>query len=177
MGELCELICLIKKDKNQFCLLMDRFKPLINRYTRMLYRDEKEDVYAEFTMALWEATQNIVFYENDGQVVNFITTALKNKYLELYRTSRKLHDNMANADDVDIKMIAKSDSVYDDISIWICLEKIYDGLAENKRKIFQLIFQEGLSDMEVANILRMSRQYVHRIRKEFYEKIKKEIGF
>lgn len=175
MGELCELISMIKEDKNQFYLLMDRFKPLINKYTGMLYRDERDDIYAEFIMALWESVQNLVFYENDGQVVNFITNALKNKYLEMYRTSRKWHDNIASVDKSEIEVIAKSDSLYDDILTWMCLKKIYDGITENKREIFMLIFKEGLSDIEVATRLQMSRQYVHRIRKEFYEKIKKEI--
>lgn len=87
---------------------------LINKYVRLLYRDEKEDVYAEFMKALWEAMLDIKYYNNDGQVIRFISTAMKNKYLELYRASRRYHDNMVGLDD-EMEITMDADNTYDDI--------------------------------------------------------------
>lgn len=67
MGEICELIDKIKRNKEDFYLIVERFSPLINKYTKLLYKDEKEDVYEELVTALWEAIQKMMFYENDGQ--------------------------------------------------------------------------------------------------------------
>ena len=43
MDELSKLIQDIKKDKNKFSLLLNRMEPLINKYVRILYKDEKEE--------------------------------------------------------------------------------------------------------------------------------------
>lgn len=177
MGEICELIRKIKWDKDNFYLIIERFNPLINKYTKLLYRDEKEDVYAELVAALWEAVQKITFYDNDGQVVIYLSTALRNKYLELYRTSRRLHDHVVGMTEDEADTAGKADDAYDDALIQISMKNIYDSLEKNKKEIFRLIFMEGLTDMEVAVQMQMSRQYVHRMRKLFYEKIIKQILF
>lgn len=39
MDELSKLIQDIKKDKNKFSLLLNRMEPLINKYVRILYKD------------------------------------------------------------------------------------------------------------------------------------------
>ena len=175
MGEICELISRIKRNKEDFYLIVERFSPLINKYTKLLYKDEKEDVYEELVVALWEAIQKITFYDNDGQIVNYLTTALKNKYLELYRISRRLHDHVVKMTDDEVDIAAKADNQYDDIIIQISIQEIFEDLRENKKELFRLIFMEGLTDIEVANQLHVSRQYVHRMRKKYYEEIKKHI--
>lgn len=174
MGEICELIREVREDKEKFYLVMEQFEPLINKYVRLLYRDEKEDVYAEFMKALWEAVLDIKYYDNDGQVIRFISIAMKNKYLELYRASRKYHDNMVGIDD-EMEITMDADNPYDDILLQESMNKIYSGLNGNKKEIFKLIFFEGFTDIEVSSKLKISRQYIHRIRKNLYDVIKKEI--
>lgn len=175
MGEICELISKIKRNKEDFYLIVERFSPLINKYTKLLYKDEKEDVYEELVVALWEAIQKITFYDNDGQIVSYLTTALKNKYLELYRISRRLHDNVVKMTDNEADIATKTDNQYDEIIMQIGMQEIFEDLKENKKELFRLIFMEGLTDIEAANQLHISRQYVHRMRKKYYEKIKKYI--
>ena len=175
MGEICELISKIKRNKDDFYLIIERFSPLINKYTKLLYKDEKEDVYEELVAALWEAVQKMTFYDNDGQIVNYLSTALKNKYLELYRISRRLHDHFVEMTDGGTNIEVKADHSYDDVLIQVGMQEIFESLGGNKKELFRLIFIDGLSDIEVANQLHISRQYVHRMRKKYYEKIKKHI--
>ncbi len=68
-------------------------EPLICKYMRVLYKDENEDVRSELVLALWEAITKIKYVENEGQCVTYLTNALRNKFYELYRNSRKEHDN------------------------------------------------------------------------------------
>ncbi|MFG6323928.1 MAG: sigma-70 family RNA polymerase sigma factor [Lachnospiraceae bacterium] len=175
MGEICELIDKIKRNKEDFYLIVERFSPLINKYTKLLYKDEKEDVYEELVTALWEAIQKMMFYENDGQIVNYLSTALKNKYMELYRISRRLHDHVVEMTDDKVELAVKTDNSYDEILIQIGMQEIFESLGENKKELFRLIFMKGLTDIEAANQLHISRQYVHRMRKKYYEEIKKHI--
>lgn len=113
--EISKLICDIKEDKEKFVLLIDRFESLIKKYVRLLYKDEKEDAHAEMVAALWEAMCNIKYYDDDGQIVNYLNRALRNRFLELYRASRKYHDNTSKIEEIELNKIASFDNAYDDL--------------------------------------------------------------
>ncbi len=113
--DISELICEIKKDKENFGILVYRFHPLIKKYTRILYKDEEEEMYAEFVAALWEAVCSIVFYDDEGQVISYLTNALKNKYLELYRKSRKYYDHTIGIEECELDGKRSADHTFDDI--------------------------------------------------------------
>ena len=44
MGELSKTLAEIKEDKGKFYLILDRFKPVIKKYTNFLYKDENRNV-------------------------------------------------------------------------------------------------------------------------------------
>lgn len=44
MGELSKTLAEIKEDKGKFYLMLDRFKPVIKKYTNLLYKDENRNV-------------------------------------------------------------------------------------------------------------------------------------
>ncbi len=148
---------------------------MINKYVRLLYKDEKEDAYAGLVAALWEAICNIEHYDNDGQVTNYLIRALRNKFFEMYRISKRFHDNMSSIDQTDLSQIESFCNEYDDLIILNALWKVRNKFTGKKRKIFDLIFYEGYSDMEVATELGISRQYVHRVKCYINEIIKKDV--
>lgn len=173
--EICELIDMIKQDKDNFGLLVDKFAPLINKYVKLLYKNESEDTYAELVGALWEAVCNILFYQDEGQVIKYLNTAIKNKYLELYRASRKYFDNTVNADESYMNGQSSVDNAYEDLVTLNDLAKVERKLEGKKKQIFELVFYKYYTDIEVANELNISRQYVHRIKRSLCEMIKKEV--
>lgn len=176
MGEFVSLISAVKRDKEQFYLLLDKLNPLINKYVRLLYKDDKEDVRSELSLALWEAVNTIKYYENEGQVIKFLCTALKNRYLELYRYSRKIHDkNFIPKDDKEIPY-EKACENYDIESIVFRedIENIISAYHGKKRMAAYLIIFENLSDIEIAGDLQISRQYVNRMRRSIYKEMKEK---
>lgn len=173
--EICELIDVIKQDKDNFVLLIERFKPLINKYVRLLYKDEAEDTYAELVDALWEAVCNISFYQDDGQVIMYLTIAIRNRFLELYRSSRKYFDNTVNADESYMNEQFSVDNSYEDVVTTNDLARVERMLEGKKKQIFKLIFYKYYTDIEVADELNISRQYVHRIKRNLCEMIKTEV--
>lgn len=175
MMNVCELVESIKVDKEKFYLILEQFKPLLKRYARLLYRDDREDMYSELTVALWEAICRISYCENDGQVINYLSMALKNKFLELYRSSCKYHNHMVEIEDSEILMISVPGSFCEEIIIQEEMQRVSSELNGKKRKIFEMIFVQGYSNTEVADKLKISRQYVHRIKKELCDLVKKEI--
>lgn len=173
--DISELICEIKKDKENFILLLRRFQPLIRKYVKILYKDEEEDMYAEFAMALWEAVCSIVFYQDEGQAVKYLTNALRNKYFELYRKSRKYNDHIVDIEAQKLEETRSVDNTYEDVLINEELQRICDVLKGKKKQIFDLLFLKGYTDLQVACELNISRQYVHRVKKTFIEMIKETV--
>lgn len=175
MVEISELICEIKADKEKFCILLQNFEPSIKKYTRLLYKDEKEEIRAEFTAALWEAVCNIQYCEDNGQVVKYLTTALRNKYFELYRKSRKYHDCMIEVEEKKLEERCAFDDSYENMITEDAMNWIENELTGKKRKIYELIFKKEYTTTEAASELHISRQYVHRIKKQLCGLIKEEV--
>lgn len=173
--EISKLMHEVKKDKEMFGLLICQFDPMIKKYVKHLYKDEAEDVRAELIVALWEAVCNITFYDNEGQVVSYLSRAIKNKFLELYRKSCKQNDNIIAVEEDELQNRAGFDHSFEDMMTVGDLNRFEGKLEGKKKEIFRLIFLKEYTDMEVAEKLGVSRQYVHRIKRFLVEKIREEV--
>lgn len=176
MGEIILLIQKIHTDKDAFKELVDIMEPSIKKYTRLLYKDEKEDVRSEMTLALWEAVTRIKYCEKDGECMAFLCTALKNRFYELYRKSRKEHDNQMFVENDDVFDVSKVEDItdlenLDDVIFNIDVETFLKGYAGKKQEIFRMIIMGNESDAEIAEVFSVTRQYVNRIRRELYKEI------
>lgn len=67
MGEITSIIQKIHINKDEFKELVEKMDPLIKKYVRLLYKDNKEDVHSEMTLALWEAVIRMEYCESDGE--------------------------------------------------------------------------------------------------------------
>lgn len=168
MGEITSLIEDVQKDKDQFAKLEQAMEPLINKYMRKLYKDDKDDVYAELILALWEAVTKLKYVENDGQCLRFLEKALQNKFYELYRSSRKKHDNQFASEMEMIDITVYEENKFIDIIIEEDLKQILKKYKGMKYKIYKDILGGELSDYKIAKKYNITRQYVHRLRKQLY---------
>lgn len=167
MGEFSELLYEIRTDKNKFNMLMKKMDPLVNKYTRMLYKDEKEDVRSELYLALWESVMNISLTGNDGQVVHYLSTAIRNRFLELYRKSCKHHDNEGSVEhEFFFELMTYTENEFDDFIVTEDIRHFLNDFSDAKKELFSLILLEHLTDTEIADRLSLSRQYINRMRKQ-----------
>ena len=173
MGDFLTLIKNIHKDKEQFSNLVIKMNPLINKYVRILYKDEKEDVRAEFVLALWEAVTKLKYIENEGQCVSFIANALRNKFYELYRNSRKKHDNQFCSEEELMDTVTFEEPEYDDLVIKNDLNKYLKEYTGLRYQIYKTILFKNLSDQEIATKHNVTRQYVNRLKRELYSDLRK----
>ena len=173
--EMSKLVGIVKENKEMFNLMIDQFEPIIKKYTKLLCKDEAEDVRAELIAALWEAVCSITFYNDEGQVVSYLTRAIKNKYLELYRKSRKRNDKIIAVEEEELSNRAEFDRAYENLITVDDMNRFGGKLKGKKKEIFELIFCREYSDIEAAKELKISRQYVHRIKLSLIENIRQEI--
>lgn len=171
MKEVLILISEVKEgNKESFFEIVEKFSPLIRKYVRLLYRNECEDVYSEMVLTLWEAVHNIKYYENEGQVIKYISIALKNKYNLLYRKSKYEQKYMLhiNRDIEDAHMYADNQKIIE----YVCdIENLLDKYSNRRRNIYHMMITESYSDRQIATYIGVSRQYINRLRKELRREI------
>lgn len=173
MGEFVELIEEIRKDKNQFYKLINKFEPLIKKYSKLLFKDDEEDTRAEFLLALWEAVKEMEYYRSDAKIVKYLSDALKWRFYELYRKSRKQHDKENDEMlEEDNKRLIYIEEEYHNVAFQKDIMDFINTYSGTKKKIFVLIMKENMSDAEIASTLNLSRQYIHRLRRRLYEELK-----
>lgn len=176
MGEWCKLLKDIKYNKENFAKLLEYMNPLINKYVRLLYKDESEDMRAELMLALWESILKMNYYNNDGECVTYINNALRNKFLELYRKSKKLHDYQSTVELEEIPENTDSkilNTEFSDVIFREDINRLLGHVNERKKQLSFQILLEDKSDAEIAKNFNISRQYVNRERKKLYTKLKK----
>lgn len=162
-----------KGDNDQILLIIEKFQPIIYKYVRLLYKDEREDTISELNLSLLEAVNKIEYYNNEGQCFKFLYNALRNKYLELYRKSRKRFDNEQQfyKEYYNYCIVCYE---YDDTELIEDLNKYLLEYSDKQKKILISILIEGKSNTEVATENNVSRQYTNRIKNKLCKKIKKE---
>lgn len=172
MGQLINLIEQIKNgDKDKFSVVIEKFDPLIRKYTRLLYKEESEDVRGELVLALWEAIVSLEYIVNEGQTFNYLSNALRNTFFELYRKSKKSHNHEICVDDDMLYIQPYIESEYDNAIIEIVVNDFLGKYDGRLYEIYYLIMVEYLSDCEIADRLKISRQYVNRQRKLLKKKL------
>lgn len=159
-------------DDKEFENLLHRMNGLIMKYVRRLYKDEFDDIYSELSIALWQAAMSIKYFDNDGQIVKYLEMGVRNKYLELYRKSVKVHENEICIDRDDLTFVTRASKENPEsealVNAWI--ENVLNDCVGRTYEICYQILVEHKSDSEIAKNLRVSRQYVHRLRTNLAKK-------
>jgi len=155
-----------------FVLITEKFRPLIKKYVRHLYKDDKEDSESELILSLLEAVYKIKYYEEEGQCVMFLSNALRLKYFELYKKSRRQFDHEVCLDhegEINLISIQKE---FDEFTWMEDCKKYLSGYSVRQREILYPLLFEGKSDAEVAEKFNVSRQYTNRLRKKISMELK-----
>lgn len=176
MGDqLNKLIQDFKNGENEkFIQIIEKMKPLINKYIRLLYKDEKEDIQSEFVLCLLESITKMKYYNEEGQCIYFLSKALKNRFHELYKKSKLHFDREVIVDDEYFININFKQSEYDNCIICEDLKKLLLKTEGKQYKILYAMIFNDESDTEIAKKLFVSRQYVNRIRKNSYNLLKEK---
>ena len=178
MGQLSNILKQIKNgDKEKFALVIDKFDPLIKKYTRILYKDESEDTRAELLLALWEASVNIEYIDYDGQIITYFSNAISNKFHELYRKSIKIHECEICSEDSAFSGSPFIEWTYCNINTEQDVQNFLKDYSGLKHQIYYLIMVESLSDSQIAIKLNISRQYANRQRKQLQKILQNQLFF
>lgn len=103
-------------------------------------------------------------------------TSIKNKFHELYRKQKIHRDNeVKNVGELFWDFLESSENQY---SYIICVESVHQILNLNSKKEYDIVhkmFIEEMTDVEIADIYKISRQYINCIRRKYKKKLKEKL--
>lgn len=123
---------------------------------------------SELIVALWESVTKMKYAKSEGQCVAFLSNAIRNKFYELYRNSKKLHDNQVITDDEILNSVEFEESEYNDLIIKTDLDIYLSKYKGLRYQIYRTIVFERLSDIEISEKYNVTRQYVNRLKRQLY---------
>ena len=151
--------------------LTDKFNKLIHKYANLV---KTEDAYDELLVFFIELLHKIklkkIGLENDGQIVNYINSSIRNETIRLKRESH--FNSYILLDDLSKEQVFHLES-RSSTQIGTALEEYFNNLLTPKEKyILFMIFEYGYSSSHIATIMGISRQAVNQAKKRAIQKIK-----
>ncbi|MGJ0683435.1 RNA polymerase sigma factor [Flavonifractor plautii] len=157
--------------------LINRFDRVIRKYARLLkYEDAYEDIVVEFIAFIHKFPIDSIIQKHDGAIVNYICTALRNKYIELskYHSAISSHEIPINDLSDEQKYIIDNSMVEPPNELIDLMAYLSDNtLTAYQQRIIFLHFYHGLSIAEIAQREGVSRQNINKAKRSALDKLRK----
>ena len=169
-SNLYELIDAAKNgDEQALTNLIVTFEPAINKFSRHLgYDCAKTDL----NIFLIELIKNLELNKFDpkanGKIFNYIYNSLKNKKINLFN---KNIENKIDALPIKLECIKSYDPTIENT---ILVSKFWKFLTEYQQNVLKKKFFEGLTDMEIASDLNVSRQAINQCKNRAFNRIREK---
>ena len=154
-----------------FAQILERFQPLVRKYTKKLYYLENDDSIQELNLAIYEALQKMSYIENEFACISYIKKAIYHKFCKLYASSQQEQQKSENQMQYEDLLCAADSDAIDDCTFLLDLQQMLDTLCYPKKQIIYLLLH-GYSDKEIGEKLNCSRQYINRIKKNILSSTK-----
>lgn len=168
--ELYELLLRCRNKDNDAVLdLIEKFKPLVNKYARNSVDDDIEN---ELNLFLIELVRKIPIekeiFREDKYIIGYIQTSLKHKYIEINK--KNYYKNKVDID----KILTLGNECNDIESIFI--KNMLENLTLKEKKIIILRFYKRYSDNEIADMFNISRQAVNGTKRRALKKVERHVN-
>lgn len=169
MGELYKLVeCSMKGDKECMLEIINKFKPLIRKYSRKLNYDGSD---SDLIICLLETINSIpvnnLEMQKDERIIGYINASIKHKYIYL---SKKYTHIINSETELDTDILGEA---CEDISEnLIFINNLVDKLPKLQQEIIKQIYFKGKSVNDMAKQLNISRQAVNKAKNRALKNLK-----
>lgn len=178
MQKLADTIKLARQGNNEAVLyIIDKFTPLIEKYTKLLNCDE--DSRSELILKLISLVREEIDIDNlrirsDGALVNYISYAIRNHYINL-STRKQLTKNNEFSSELDIPVVYSEEDncPFHDVEHNLMIDIMKSSLTEREFMCVKLIVFDGWTAEAIAKKLGVSKQAVNQCKIRALEKLKK----
>lgn len=158
-------------NNNALYTIIENFSPTIKKFSKKLNYEEAETDLTIFLITLIKKMNLSCFYlKGDGILVNYIHSAIKNKYIDIYRKNK-------NKDNVQVELIAnlledKSNYNFDEA---IIMKMLLADLTNIEKTVIIEIYYLGNKYKDIAKKLKVSRQSIYNVKNKALSKIKHKL--
>ena len=143
--------------------ILKRMEPLVKGYASRIHCMEREDSTQELYLTLLKTLPYLSSSSSEGECIRYMQTSVENRYRSLCR-SCLTEPEKDDFDSCSVSLQAP-DSIDDtnyDVTAYI---NSYPSDSV-QRKILSMYFYQDKSDAQIARKLKLSRQYVNRMKKK-----------
>ena len=165
---------LSKYDQNKeivtLCLL-DRFEPLLNKYSKnTYYSDMKNDLVLFFIELIPKIPIYKENFKHDKYIISYIHKSLKNQYILL---NKKYNKNLKMEESFNSKnyLFAIANETYNDIEV----RSIVKNLTLKEKQVIIYKYQYNLSFAFIGKIMNVSRQSIYKTHKRAINKLRRAV--
>ena len=154
--------------------IIQKFQPVICKYAGKLYSLEYEDAVQELNEALIMAVVSIDVCNAEGQSIAYLVKGIKLKFYELRRKSIVEYEYRMHSEQIDVNTNITCTDDYSEIEWKLELKILKDKSSPMECHIIDGMVWE-ISDVELADLLHVSRQYINRKRRQLMKRLKDQI--
>ena len=178
MQKLVDMIKLAQQGNNEALqYIVEKFTPLIEKYTKLLNYDE--DSKSELILKLIylvrkEINLKKLRRQSDGALVNYISCAIRNHYINL-SIAKQYTNNSEISSDLDISFNCLEEDVccFYDVEHTMIIDWMKSVLTEREFMCVKLIVLDGWTADAVAKKLGVSKQAINQCKNRALSKLKK----
>ena len=143
--------------------ILKRMEPLVKGYASRIHCMEREDSTQELYLTLLKTLPYLSSSSSEGECIRYMQTSVENRYRSLCRSclSEPEKDDFDSCS-VSLQAPDSFDDTYYDVTAYI---NSYPSDSV-QRKILSMYFYQDKSDAQIARKLKLSRQYVNRMKKK-----------
>lgn len=163
----------IKSDKQKCLDIIEKFKPLLKKYSNKLTCEDSEQI---MICKLIEVLKKIPIengsFEEEKFILTYINNSIKNEYI--YLKNKEMSEKYFKYDyEYDYESIDYNDNKYKIVENNIFLRQMLKVLNEKEKRIFKSRYIENRSMNDTAINLHRTRQCIYKHDKNIKEKLKR----
>jgi RNA polymerase sigma factor (sigma-70 family) len=157
------------KDKNALMELIQKFSPLMKKYSRKLNYDGAEsDLIIGFIEILNKVPLEKTNMKNNKYILGYINTAVKNKFIALSKHNCSILNN-----EVELNLDITGEYKENSIENKLILKAALLSLPKYQRKIIVEEFCKDKTESELSKELKVSRQAINKTKNTALNNIKR----
>jgi len=164
-SKLSNFIIEAKDGKDESLLsLLEKFEPLLRKYSYLShYEDCKSELILCFIETVYKIPQSLL-YLSDAVIVSYLRQSIVNRYININKYKNYSSNELScEIKDWNYKMEFHSDIYFYDLLKY---------LNDSEKEVIILKYFSCLSDIQIGDLLGLSRQYINRLNRRALYKIK-----
>ena len=171
MENLSQLIKKAQKETKNMEELINKFSPLIRHFaSRLPYdrQDATQDMVLSFLQIIHAIQLDELYEQNDLVLLAYLKKAMSNHYINLLGKYSKTSNQLLSLEDQDIQI-----AIENDFEMEMEIRRLTEHLSEIQRQVISLKYWYGYSEVDIAQMLHITRQAVNRTKNRAINELRK----